>query len=258
MEDDYLAINLRRQSIVQSMQHVAEDTSLLVKIFLAVCTICGGLALPMCKMVGNHSPYMISAWRCAMVSILFIPVVYYEVRKYGEGVAKLFSLKNLLMILLSQVYNTMYVLCQLVALQYTFTSHVLLLSGMISIVLLFWKIIKRLPVTTMELGGILVSIMGSFLITRSGGNEGTYTQHGIIVGDLIAFLGSVFGAFNLQVIAPILQFYRDGIYVIQSNFSSCLLSFVAVWLSGDKCEFSFNPEYGVFGFLHPSYCFVLL
>jgi len=235
------------------MQHIVEDLPVYIIILLIVCTLSAALSLPLCKMMGNHSAYLLSTWRCALVVLFFLPYAYYEVRTYGQGIIKLFSLKNILLIILSQVYNTLYMLCQLVAMQYTFTSHVLLFSGMISIVLLFWKLVKRLPITTLELGGILVSILGSVIITQTSSNTGSYTKHSIIVGDLISFLGSVFGAFNFQVIAPLLQYYRDGIYAVQANSSSCFLSFCALMLSGEKWEISFDPIIGIFGFLHPSY-----
>eukprot|EP01022_Parablepharisma_sp_SALTPOND_P010271 TRINITY_DN1422_c0_g1_i2.p2 TRINITY_DN1422_c0_g1~~TRINITY_DN1422_c0_g1_i2.p2 ORF type:complete len:248 (+),score=18.24 TRINITY_DN1422_c0_g1_i2:463-1206(+) len=235
------------------MQHIAQEASVFIKLLLVVCLLCGALSLPMCKLMGSQSPYLISAWRCATCALLFLPLAFYEVKHYGDGVSKLFTTKNILLVVLCQVYNTLFVLCQLVAMQYTFTSHVLLFSGMISIVLLFWKIVKRLPITAMEIGGILVAILGSVLITQTSGSESNYTQQSIIVGDLIAFLGSVFGAFNIQLMAPLMQFYRDGIYLVQSNMASCLLSIGALCLSGDRFSISFDPNYGLLGFLHPRY-----
>lgn len=184
---------------------------------------------------------------------MFVPLAVYEVRVYGEGIMKLFSPKNLSLVLLCQVYNTLGCLCQLIAIQHTYSSHALLFSGMASIVLLFWKIVKRLPITTYEIGGILIAVLGSVLITQSGGgSSGDYTKRDIIVGDLIAFLGSVFSAFNLQILSPLLQIYRDGIYIVQANIASAAISLLSLFLAGETCEFSFDPTVGFFGFLHHS------
>lgn len=251
-----MAMNVRRQSIIQSMEHVSQEAGILIKILLAVCTISASLALPLCKMMNIQSVYVLSAWRFTTATIVFIPLMLYDIKRYGEGVRKLFSIKNILFVVMAQVYNTLTSFCQLIAMQYTYTSHVLLFSGMVSIVLLFWKVIKRLPVATLEIAGILVAILGSVLITQSKGQEGGYTQNSIILGDLIAFLGSVFLAFNLQIVAPLMQFYRDGIYLVQSNLVGVLTSYFALYLSGDEWTFSFDKANGIFGFLHPSYLFL--
>ncbi len=73
----------------------------------------------------------------------------------------------------------------------------------------------------------------------------------IIVGDLISFLGSVFGAFNLQVLSPLLQFYREGVYIVLSNICVVVLSLMSVVPAGYSLSFGFDPETGIFGFLHP-------
>eukprot|EP00826_Nyctotherus_ovalis_P008562 TRINITY_DN12221_c0_g2_i12.p1 TRINITY_DN12221_c0_g2~~TRINITY_DN12221_c0_g2_i12.p1 ORF type:complete len:248 (-),score=72.06 TRINITY_DN12221_c0_g2_i12:153-896(-) len=247
-----MALNVRRQSILQSMQHVSQEAGLFVKILLAVCTISASLALPMCKLMNIESVYVLSAWRFSILVVQFIPLMIYELRRYGEGVRKLFSIKNIGFVVMAQVYNTLTTFCQLIAMQYTYTSHVLLFSGMVSIVLLFWKVVKRLPIATLEIAGILVAVVGSVLITQTKTQEGGYMQNSIILGDLIAFLGSVFLAFNLQIVSPLMQFYRDGIYMMQSNITGVLVSYIALYLSGDTWYFSFDKERGIFGFLHPS------
>ena len=167
------------------MQQFAEGISLTTKILLIVCTVCGALALPLCKMLGQVSPYLICAWRCIVSVLVSLPLAAYEIHTYGTGVVKLFSVKNLLLIVLCQVYSTLFSLCQLIAVQYTFSCHALLFSGMTSIVLIFWKIAKRwvnlcydsrLPITTFEIAGILCAVLGSVIITQNGGSEGNYTR----------------------------------------------------------------------------------
>jgi hypothetical protein len=130
-------MNVRRQSILQSMQHVSQEAGWFVKLLLAICTISASLALPMCKLMNVESIYVLSAWRFSTVVILFIPLMIYELKKYGEGVKKLFSPKNISFVIMAQIYNTLTTFCQLVTMQYTYTSHVLLFSRMVSIVLLF-------------------------------------------------------------------------------------------------------------------------
>ena len=71
------------------------------------------------------------------------------------------------------------------------------------------------------------------------------------MGDMIAFLGSVFGAFNLQILAPLLQVYREGIYVVLSNLCVYFISLTALLFSEDDYTFGVNPKTGLFGFLHP-------
>jgi len=255
LEEDYMSINMRRQSILQSMQHISQEAGWFIKALLAICTVSASLSLPLCKMMNMESAYLLSAWRLSVLVIAFIPLMVYELRIYGEGVRKLFSAKNVSFVIMAQIYNTLASLCQLIAMKYTYTSHVLLFSGMVSIVLLFWKVVKRLPIATLEIAGIIVSVIGSVLITQTKEQKGGYTQDNIILGGLIAFLGSVFLAFNVQLLAPLMQFYRIGIYMVQSNIVGTIVSIISLQLAGDTWYFSFDKERGVFGFLHPSYSF---
>lgn len=73
------------------------------------------------------------------------------------------------------------------------------------------------------------------------------------MGDLIAFLGSVFGAFNLQIVAPLLQVYKMGFYIVISNVFVLLLSVFSIVIAEEHFTFGFDPSTGLFGFLHPSY-----
>lgn len=98
-----------------------------------------------------------------------------------------------------------------------------------------------------------MAVIGSVLITQTKEQKGGYSQKDIILGDLIAFLGSVFLGFNLQIISPLMQFYRDGIYMVQSNTAGMIVSYIALSLSDDTWYFSFDKDRGLFGFLHPSY-----
>lgn len=119
----------------------------------------------------------------------------------------------------------------------------------------------------MEVLGILIAMVGSAIIAGGGSSSGGSDKsgtidnsnysfvdgHNIVVGDLIAFLGSVFGAFNLQVLAPLLQFYREGIYLVLSNICVIVLSLISVSSAGYGLSPGFDGQTGVLGFLNPKY-----
>lgn len=67
---------------------------------------------------------------------------------------------------------------------------------------------------------------------------------------MIALSGSVFGCFHLQLLAPIMQIYEEGIYLVVSNVCSYLISLIAIFLFYGDVKFSLDPEKGIFGFLH--------
>ena len=252
MEEDYLNSIARRQSIINSVMHIAPLLPGFVIVAIVVSTICTALIIPFFKMITCGSPYLMSAWK-ALITVLFsLPLMIHEMRKYGDGVNKLFSVKNMLTVLLCQVFSVLQTFCQLIAMRMTYSSHVLLFSGMASVVLFFWKIIKRLPVTSLEIAGILIALFGSAVISQSGGGSSSeYSAHDIVAGDMICFLGSVFSAFNFQILAPLLQVYRIGIYLVLSNSWVFMISLVSVFFSGFSMSFGLDAMTGFFGFLNP-------
>lgn len=252
IEEDYLNSIARKQSIIQSVVHVAPLLPWFVIVAIVVSTISSSLVIPFFKILICDSPYLATAWRTVINIVVCLPLMIKEIRKYGDGVNKLFSTKNILTILLCQVFGVMGGFCQLLALKITYSSHVLLFSGMASIVLFFWKIIKRLPITSMEILGIIIALSGAAIISKgSGSGSGEYSPQEIVMGDMIAFLGSVFGAFSLQILAPLLQFYQTGVYIILSNICSFFLALAATALVGFPMTYGFDAHTGLFGFLNP-------
>jgi len=253
LEEDYLNSIARKQSIIQSMMHIAPLLPKFVIVAIVVSTICSSLVIPFFKILICDSPYLPMSWR-AVVNVTFcLPFMIKEIRQHGESVNKLFSTKNILTILLCQIFGVLQGACQLLALRITYSSHVLLFSGMASVVLFFWKIVKRLPITSLEVLGIIIALTGAGVISKgSSGGGGDYSANDIVMGDLIAFLGSVFGAFNLQILAPLLQFYQTGIYIVLSNTCVIFLGLTATLLSGFPLTLNFQPNTGLFGFLHPT------
>ncbi len=129
--------------MIQSVEHTVPFLPWTIIAAVVVTTICNAIVLPFFKLITCSSPYLATGWR-ALINIIFgMPLMWHEMRKYGEGVNKLFSMKNILTILLCQVFGVLQTFCQLIALKLTYSSHVLLFSGMASVVLFFWKIIKR-------------------------------------------------------------------------------------------------------------------
>lgn len=251
LEEDYLNSIARKQSIIQSMIHIAPLLPTFVIVAIVVSTISSSLVIPFFKILICDSPYLATAWRGAINIIFCLPFMIKEMRQHREGVRKLFSIKNILTILLCQVFGVLQGFCQLLALQVTYSSHVLLFSGMASVVLFFWKIIKRLPIASLEILGIIIALGGAAIISKgSGGGGGQYTAQQIVMGDMIAFLGSVFGAFNLQILAPLLQFYQTGIYIVISNTCVVFLGVLSTLLTGFPMTFGFDAHTGLFGFLN--------
>lgn len=143
-EENYLNSLARRQTIVKSIQHVTYELPKLVVICLLISIVCSSFLLPFFKMLECPSPFIKAAWRAGINTVLFLPMMIRELMKYRGNIKNLFALKNILSILLCQIFGTMTMICQLIAMQYTYVSHVLLFSGMVSIVFMFWKLIKRL------------------------------------------------------------------------------------------------------------------
>lgn len=256
LEEDYLNSIARKQSILQSMMHIAPLLPWFVIPSIVISTLSSSLVIPFFKILICDSPYLATAWRGVINIIFCLPFMLKEMKQYRDGIRKLFSMKNILTILLCQIFGVLQGFCQLIALKITFSSHVLLFSGMASVVLFFWKIVKRLPITSMEIIGIIIALSGAAIIAKgSGTSGGDYTAQEIIMGDMIAFLGSVFGAFNLQILAPILQFYHTGIYIIISNTWVFILGIISTLLVGFPLTFGFDAHTGVFGFLNTQYAF---
>jgi len=254
LEEDYLNSIVRKQSMLQSIMHIAPMLPKYVIPCIVISTISGALLIPFFKMVTCGSPYLLTSWKALATILVALPMMIHEIHKYGEGVNKLFSAKNILMILLCQIFGVLQMFCQLFAMKITYSSHVLLFSGMASVVLFFWKIIKRLPVGNLEIAGIIIAIAGSVIISQGGSSGvGDYTPQQILMGDLISFLGSVFGAFNLQILAPLLQFYQIGIYIVISNGCVFAIAIFSIITSGFSMTYGFDPLTGFWGFLHPSY-----
>jgi drug/metabolite transporter (DMT)-like permease len=251
LEEDYLNSIARKQSILQSMMHIAPLLPKFVILAIVVSTICSSLVIPFFKILICDSPYLPMSWRAVVNVVFCLPFMIKEMRIHGDGVKKLFSTKNVLTILLCQVFGVLQGACQLLALRITYSSHVLLFSGMASVVLFFWKIVKRLPITSLEILGIIIALTGAAIISKGSSGGGGYSANDIVMGDLIAFLGSVFGAFNLQILAPLLQFYQTGIYIVLSNVCVIFLGVIATLLSGFPLSPGFDPNTGLFGFLHP-------
>ena len=143
LEEDYLNSIARRQSIIQSVEHIAPSIPGYIVGCIVLSTVCSALLLPFFTMVKSSSSYLFTAWRAQINILFFVPFFIRELLKYKEGVRKLFSLKNVLTILLCQVFGVMQTFCQLIAMSHTFSSHVLLFSNMTSVVFIFWKIVKR-------------------------------------------------------------------------------------------------------------------
>eukprot|EP01022_Parablepharisma_sp_SALTPOND_P005741 TRINITY_DN1234_c0_g1_i2.p1 TRINITY_DN1234_c0_g1~~TRINITY_DN1234_c0_g1_i2.p1 ORF type:complete len:658 (-),score=52.87 TRINITY_DN1234_c0_g1_i2:4098-6071(-) len=113
LEEDYLNSIARKQSILQSVIHVAPLLPWFVIVCILLATVCGALIIPFFKMITCDSPYLASAWR-SIINVLFAaPLMIHEIRKYGSGVNKLFSTKNMLTVLLCQVFGVMQFFCQL-------------------------------------------------------------------------------------------------------------------------------------------------
>jgi len=254
IEEDYLNSIARKQSMIQSIMHVAPMLPKFVIPCIVIGTISGALIIPFFKMIPCGSPYLLTYWKAIVTILVTLPLMFHEMKRYGDGVNKMFSLKNMLMVMLCQIFGVLQMFCQLFAMKMTYSSHVLLFSGMASVVIFFWKLIKRLPVTTLEIAGIIIAIFGSVLISQSGGTKGgDYTSQEILLGDLISFLGSVFSAFNLQILAPLLQFYQTGIYIVISNGCVIIIALFSLFSSGYSMSLGFDPVSGMWGFLHPSY-----
>lgn len=66
-------------------------------------------------------------------------------------------------------------------------------------------------------------------------------------------MGSVFGAFNLQVVAPLLKVYNEGIFLFLSNVITYFVAIFAMILYGEPFVFGTDPLLGLFGFVHIKY-----
>ena len=111
-EDEYLNSIARKQTIIQSVVHIAPLLPWFVIVAITVSTIASSLMIPFFKMIVCDSPFLASGWR-AMINVLFgLPFMIRELRLYKDSVGKLFSVKNILTILLCQVFGVLQGLCQ--------------------------------------------------------------------------------------------------------------------------------------------------
>lgn len=143
LEEDYLNQIARRQSILQSVEHIAPMIPWFVKLSVVVYVIGAALVIPFMKMIHGPSAFMLSTWRGWINISFFLPFLFREFAQSPHDNGKMFSIKNLLTVLLAQIFGVLATFCQLIAMRFTYSSHVLLFSGMISVVLLLWKIVKR-------------------------------------------------------------------------------------------------------------------
>jgi len=208
--------------------------------------------MPIFKFLDGPSPYLKNSWRAFLIMIFMLPLFYFEWRSKSERIKRdMFAGVNILKTFIVQFFGTLTSLCQIAALNYTFSSHVLLFSGMISIVLLIWKIICRKPVTYLELAGIAVSMCGSFIMTQGKEVTGGYSRKSIIIGDLLSFLASILGAISLQMNAPLMQIYTTGVFAVISNIFIWIISIACLYIVGGSIQYNIDSMYGAFGFLNP-------
>lgn len=259
MEEKYMNSLARRETIMSSISNITTQLPKYVIGCIIATTVCSSLLLSFYQMLETTSPYIRLSWRSLINMFLFAPLLGYEYYKNQLIRDKMTDGKNLATLLLCIFFAAMGSLCQVVALQYTFISHVFLFSGMVSIVLLFWKLIKRLPVSPIEIAGILVAIIGAVTISQSGDmiNKVGGANY-VYIGDLIAFLSSVFGAFNLQILPVLLKTYSEGTFLMIYNLTCYIIAFLALFLYGHPFEFSTNPQIGLFGFFTLKYLYCIL
>ena len=101
------------------------------------------LVLPFFTVFDSPSPFVKCFWGSVISALLFLPLMIFELIKYRGNKAELTNLNNVSNLVLCISFGGMTTLCQLIALEFTYCCHVLLFSGMVSIILIFWKLIKR-------------------------------------------------------------------------------------------------------------------
>lgn len=67
---------------------------------------------------------------------------------------------------------------------------------------------------------------------------------------MIAFMGSVFGAFNLQVLSPLLKVYHEGTFLVLSNIVTYFIAILAMITYGEQYQYGTDNLTGLFGFFH--------
>ncbi len=223
------------------------STIFFARIMLTISTVCGSCMMPMFKRLSAVSPYIRNAWRALLITICFIPFVVYEYRKDAARVRGMITWKTTATVFICQFFGTITSLLQIAALAFTFSSHVLLFSGLISIVLLMWKVLRRMPITRMEIAGIAVAILGSYILTQEGDVKGGYSKRSIVFGDFLSLLASITGAISLQMTAPLMQVFTEGMYASYANLICFLISILCLYVMGGKLTYDLDPVYGILG-----------
>ena len=137
---------------------------------------------------------------------------------------------------------------------YTSTATVTLFIGANVVFILLYRIICRIPQSKTKIIATCVGFAG-FAITAS--NAFTSDQEGwdVLIGDLLALTACIGRAGFYVILDPLLKAkYPSGIVTCMQTGLSMLFWTILAFFYYD---FSFDPDTGVFGWLHPDrivYC----
>jgi drug/metabolite transporter (DMT)-like permease len=202
------------------------------------------------------SPLMKTLWRFNATSIVLSPLV---VKSFCvDGLPDLTRRQVYMLPCAGAAYAYM---CAafVVALDMTTMANAFVLSNMTSLVIIFGRVLFRLPVLQMEGAGAIIGFTGAFICAQAaplpaesgdGGLQTNFDDASIVMlGNAIA-LSASFGTAVYLIFAKSLRTSMDifvFMFSIMSIAAICLLLYMVT--SGEFFTWDMHPNHGIFGWL---------
>lgn len=175
------------------------------------------------------APVLKGSWRAQATFLYMLPLFMYQLVRTRPSQLRSFVLDRSLVLNFAVVTmgGITWAATFFVALQYTSLAHAYLFSNITCILIVLYRMAARLPVARLEAIGAFVGVLGGALtiMGRDALDPADTTPpplNQIVLGDFIAFLGSIGGVFYLMFGSNLRAKVPIFIYMLPLTLCNCI------------------------------------